>query len=109
MVSVKVAKVSDVPPGTKKSIRASKTRVLVANVGGKFYAMQSVCTHHANPLFEGKLEGKVLTCSAHYAKFDVTTGAVVAPAEGSEWMKLDQLNMYPVRVEGDDLIVEVPE
>jgi nitrite reductase/ring-hydroxylating ferredoxin subunit len=109
MVKVKVAKVTDIPPGKMKSIRASKTRVLIANVDGKFYATQSVCTHHANPLFEGKLKGKELWCSNHFAKFDVTRGKVLEPPIGTDYLKIDPLKTYRVKVEGDDLVVEVPE
>ncbi|MDH5438849.1 MAG: Rieske (2Fe-2S) protein, partial [Candidatus Bathyarchaeota archaeon] len=32
------------------------------------------CPHMGYPLYFGRLEGKVLTCGFHYAKFDVTTG-----------------------------------
>jgi 3-phenylpropionate/trans-cinnamate dioxygenase ferredoxin subunit len=107
--SVKVAKISEIPPGGKKSVRASKTRVLVVNVDGKFYCIQSVCTHHANPLFTGKLKGKVLWCDNHYASFDVTTGKVADPPVGSEYLKLDPLKIYPAKIDGDDIIVEVQE
>lgn len=109
MVKVKVAKVKEIPPGSMKSVRASKTRVLIVNVDGKFYGLQSVCTHHANPLFEGKLKGKYLWCSNHFAKFDVTTGEVLEPPVGSEYLKIDPLKVYPVKVDGEDIVVDVPE
>lgn len=109
MVTVKVAKVSDIPPGKMKSIRASKTRVLIVNVAGKFYGTQSVCSHYANPLFEGKLKGKELWCSNHFAKFDVTNGKVLEPPIGTDYLKIDPLKTYPVKVEGEDILVEVPE
>lgn len=109
MVKVKVAKVSDIPPGKMKSIRASKTRVLIVNVAGKFYGLQSVCTHHANPMFEGKLKGNHIWCSNHFAKFDATSGKVLEPPVGSEHLKIDPLKTFAVKVEGDDILVEVPE
>lgn len=109
MVIVKVAKVTDIPPGKMKSIRASKTRVLIVNVAGKFYGVQSVCTHYANPLFEGKLKGKELWCSNHFAKFDVTNGKVLEGPIGTDYLKIDPLRTYPVKVLGDDVVVDVPE
>lgn len=109
MPIVKVAKVSEIRLGEKRSFRASKTRVLVANIDGKFYAVQSVCTHHSNPLFDSKLIGNVLWCSAHYAKFDMTTGEVVSGPEGSDYLKIDRLKTYPVSIDGSDILVEVPE
>ena len=109
MVSVKIAKVSDIAPGTMKSLRASKTRVLIVNVDGKFYGLQSVCSHYANPLFEGKLTGNHLWCSNHSAKFDVTNGKVLEPPIGTDYLKIDPLKTYAVKVEGGEIIVEVPE
>ncbi len=109
MVKVKIAKTSDIPPGKMKSLRASKTRVLVVNVAGQFYGVQSVCTHYANPLFEGKLKDNYLWCSNHYAKFDVTNGKVLEQPIGTDYLKIDPLKTYRVTVEGDDIVVEVPE
>lgn len=109
MPEVKVAKVSEIPPGTKKSIKASKTRVLVSNVDGKFYATQSVCSHLNNPLFTGRLQGSTIWCDMHWAAFKVITGEVVKLPEGYSMDKIPPLKTYPVRVEGEDIIVEVPE
>lgn len=109
MPSVKVAKVSEIPPGTKKSIKASKTRVLLTNVDGKFYATQSVCSHLNNPLFTGRLQGDVIWCDKHWAGFKVTTGEVVKLPDGYSLEKIPSLKTYQVRVEGEDIVVDVPE
>jgi len=52
---------------------------VVCNIGGKFYAIQSACTHAGGPLDQGTLDGEILTCPIHRARFDVTTGQVVGP------------------------------
>ena len=109
MPSVKVAKIEDIPPGTKKSIKASKTRILVSNVNGKFYATQSICSHLSNPLFTGKLQGNIIWCDKHWASFDVTSGKVMTLPEGYSLESILPLKTYPVRVEGSDIIIEVPE
>ena len=43
----------------------------------------------------------MVTCGCHGAQFDVTTGAVLAPPA------LEPLKVYPLRMDGDDLLVEV--
>ena len=56
-------------------------RIALCNVNGRFYAIDDVCTHDGGPLDQGELEGNLVECPRHGAKFDVTTGrAVVLPA-----------------------------
>jgi 3-phenylpropionate/trans-cinnamate dioxygenase ferredoxin subunit len=52
-------------------------RILLANVGGSFHAMDAVCSHMQGDLAKGKLEGTIVTCPVHGSRFDVTTGKVV--------------------------------
>jgi 3-phenylpropionate/trans-cinnamate dioxygenase ferredoxin subunit len=111
MPSVKVATIDDLPVGAKKSFRASKkARVLIVNVDGKLYGIEPYCSHFNNPLFTGKLQGNILWCDNHYASFDVTTGKVNSlPKQLLGVKHIRDLKTYPVRVEGKDVIVEVPE
>jgi 3-phenylpropionate/trans-cinnamate dioxygenase ferredoxin subunit len=75
--------------------------IAIANVGGSFYAVDDTCTHQGCSLATGYLDGTTVTCLCHSSEFDVTTGAVLSgPAE-------DPLASYPVRIEGDDLQVEI--
>jgi nitrite reductase/ring-hydroxylating ferredoxin subunit len=73
-MSVEVAKVSEIPVGTMKRVTAFSENVLLSNVGGKIYATQNDCGHQRASLARGTLEGKLVTCPLHGAKFDVTTG-----------------------------------
>lgn len=67
----KIAKKSEVPPGTGKSIRKGKMRLALFNVGGKFYAIQDACPHRGAPLGEGPLRGSVVTCTWHGWEFNL--------------------------------------
>jgi nitrite reductase/ring-hydroxylating ferredoxin subunit len=68
---------------------------VVFNVDGQFFATQAKCTHRKGPLNEGTLEGSIVTCPWHGAKFNVMTGVVVrGPAR-------DPLKTYRVTVEGE--------
>ena len=101
MDPVTVAKVGDTPPGSISVHDVHGCRVALCNVNGTFYAIDDVCTHDGGPLDQGVLEGKLVECPRHGARFDVTTGwAVVLPA-------VQPVKTYPVTVEGDDVKVAV--
>ncbi len=73
-MSLEVARISEVPVGTMKRVTAFDQNILLSNVGGKICATQNECGHQRASLAEGKLEGSIITCALHEAKFDVTTG-----------------------------------
>jgi nitrite reductase/ring-hydroxylating ferredoxin subunit len=73
-MSVEVARVADIPEGTMKRVTAFGEHILLSNVGGKIYATQNDCGHQRASLARGTLEGSIVTCALHGAKFDVTTG-----------------------------------
>lgn len=76
---VKVAPVDDFPAQTWKVVDVQGVMVAVFNVGGEYYAIEDVCTHDGSTLTGGKLEGDVIECPRHGARFSVRTGEVMAP------------------------------
>lgn len=69
---------------------------------GDWVAFDDTCTHEECPLSEGDLEGERIICYCHGSEFDLRTGDVLeGPAE-------DPLTIYPVRIEGGELQVELP-
>jgi nitrite reductase/ring-hydroxylating ferredoxin subunit len=59
--------------------KAGEKEVLLAKVRGQIYAIDNACGHSGYPLDQGKLDGYVVTCRWHDARFDVRSGAVLAP------------------------------
>ena len=100
---IKVARLSEMPPGTCRRVDAGGQAVAVFNVEGTIYALGGKCTHRGGPLGEGELDGTVVTCPWHGAQFDVTTGQVVGPPAGQN------VPAYTVVVYGDDIQVDVSE
>lgn len=96
---VKVAITADLPSGEFMLVEVEDERILLANVGGQYYAVTDLCTHAECPLSDGDLDGEVLKCPCHGSQFDVRTGEVVAPPAD------EPLTLYAVRVEGDDILV----
>ncbi len=100
MAFVRAAKKDEVPPGSIREFQLDGTTIALANVDGKFYAINNTCLHRGGPLGEGELEGKVVTCPWHGWQYDVSTGKVVAnPSVG--------VDCYVLEVRGDDIFVSV--
>ncbi|MGO8947334.1 MAG: Rieske (2Fe-2S) protein [Ktedonobacterales bacterium] len=100
---VRVADLGQVTPGRLLRVEVSGRLLCLANVAGTIFAMDDDCTHISGPLDRGELEDHILTCPVHLAQFDVRTGKVVrGPAR-------DDLPIYRVRMEGNDILVEEPD
>ena len=98
------AVLSDVPAGGCKLVEVNGTRVVLARVGESVYACADTCSHQGGPLSQGKLAGMRLrlTCPWHGWLYDVRTGQCLMPQRGAA------VATYPVRIDGDDIWVEVP-
>jgi len=78
---VRAAAAADVAPGTFKALAVGRTRIVLCNVEGDFYALRDQCSHDDLPLSNGDLEGDEFVCIHHGARFDVCTGrALCLPA-----------------------------
>lgn len=89
---IDVAAVEDFLPGTCRVVITDAEPILVANLGGRFYAIANICTHEHAELSEGEIDGDEIVCPLHGARFSLVTGtALTAPA-------YENLRTYPVRV-----------
>ena len=98
---VKVAKTSQIAPGQAKEVWVNNQQIALFNLGGTFYALVNECTHSGGPLSEGEIAGDQVTCPWHGAMFNIRTGEVLGPPAA------EALAKYNVRVQGDDIEVEV--
>ncbi|MBI3842824.1 MAG: non-heme iron oxygenase ferredoxin subunit [Thaumarchaeota archaeon] len=102
MGKIMVGKTSDIPAGKMQKVSADGKEILVVNVGDSYYAMDDTCSHAGASLSEGKLEGSIVTCDWHGAKWDCKTGKLHAfPA------KIRDLNSYKVVVESGNVYLEL--
>ena len=97
---VTVARVGEIAEGGVKVVRLDDVPVAVFRLADGYYAIEDICTHDSGPLAEGPLEGCVIECPRHGARFDVKTGKVLKfPATAP-------VPTYAVRVVGNDIQVE---
>ena len=101
MGKILVGKTSEVPPGKLHKVSVDGKEVLVVNLEGNYFAMDDTCTHSGASLSEGELEGSIVTCGWHGAKFDCKTGKLEKfPA------KINDLKSYNVIIESEDIFIE---
>ena len=102
MGKIIVGKASDFTLGKIQKVTIDGKDVLVANIDGNYYAVNDTCTHAGASLSEGSLDGHIITCGWHGAKFDCKTGKL------SEFpVKIKDLNSYKVIVESENIFVEI--
>jgi nitrite reductase/ring-hydroxylating ferredoxin subunit len=89
---LEVAKTDEIQPGKMKSVEIKGVAVLIANVDGKFYAMDDRCGHMNAMLSMGALKGKIVVCPFHFAEFDVTTGQKI---KGPHEESFGDLSKFP--------------
>lgn len=99
---ITVATASDFPQsGDRIVIEVKGHYIAVFRVGDQYYAIEDLCTHDDGPLAEGELDGTVIECPRHGARFDLTSGknlSMPAPAP---------VPWYETHVEGDDVQIKV--
>ena len=107
---VPVAKLKDVKPGQIKTVRArGGYEVALTSLGGRIYAFDAYCPHRRWPLKWGEAEdaggghGATLVCGLHGWCFSLETGDALDPPLA------ECLQVYPVRVEGETVLVGLYE
>ena len=101
----RLCKVDDVAPGTAKRFDIGKARICVVRIDDDFYAIGYRCSHADFSLSEGEVwpDEKEIECWKHGSTFSLVTG------EPQSLPATVPVPVYDVRVEGDDVIVEVKE
>ena len=101
MEKIFVCKTTQISTGQMKKISVDGKDIVVANIGGDYFAINDTCTHAGASLSEGKIEDSTITCDWHGAQFDCKNGKLIKfPA------KIDDLEVYNVVVEEDNILVE---
>jgi 3-phenylpropionate/trans-cinnamate dioxygenase ferredoxin subunit len=108
MSFIKAAMTTDIPSGGMKGFSINGKNILISNIDGKFYAINGTCTHMGGDLTKGKLEGSVVTCPRHGAKFDIKTGKnLTGPKILFLKLTTGEESVFPVKVEGSQIMIDL--
>ncbi|GLZ36988.1 non-heme iron oxygenase ferredoxin subunit [Actinokineospora sp. NBRC 105648] len=92
---------SDLDDGKPFAVEVDDVAVVLVRQGGQVHALRDECTHATLSLSEGELTRKGLECWLHGSCFDLRTGAPSSPPA------TEPVAVYPVTVDGDDVLVDV--
>ena len=98
---VRVCTVDEVPEPGALRVDVGDVPVAVVRSRGEVHAISDTCSHAEVSLSEGDVEDSEIECWLHGSRFDLRTGQ---PTSLPAFRPVD---VYPVRVEGDDVLVDV--
>jgi 3-phenylpropionate/trans-cinnamate dioxygenase ferredoxin subunit len=106
VAEIRVCSVDDVKPGSAKRFDVDGYRLAVVRIGDDgWYVIGDQCTHAEASIAEGEVwaEECEIECPKHGSAFSLTTGEpLTLPAT-------QPVPVYGVRIDGGDVLVEVPE
>ena len=87
---------TEIPVGRARPVRVGPDDLLICRpVADRVHVVENVCSHEDAAFGAQDLDGDVVTCPRHGARFDITTGAVLSsPAPVG-------IDAYPARIAGD--------
>jgi 3-phenylpropionate/trans-cinnamate dioxygenase ferredoxin subunit len=98
---VKATTVDAVEDGAAIRVVVGDVPVAIVRSEGEIYAIHDVCSHANVPLSEGEIEDQTIECWLHGSRFDLVTGRPTGlPAT-------QPVPVYPVKIDGDDVLVSV--
>ena len=101
MSFVRACALAELAQDSALAVEVDGEEVAVVRSGDRYYAIADLCSHAAVPLSEGDVVDGTIECYLHGSLFDLETGKPTGlPAT-------QQVAVYPVLVEGDDLLVDV--
>lgn len=98
---VKVATRQEIASGAARQIEVEGKTIALFNIEGRFYAIEAWCYHMGAPLAYAEYRGGTrIVCPWHGWEFDLTSGCYTRD-------RALRLETYPVRVEGEDVLIEI--
>jgi nitrite reductase/ring-hydroxylating ferredoxin subunit len=121
-MKTKLAQLHALPDGKATCVKSGDVKLCLIKLNGAVHAIENRCPHLGLPLGRGKIESGEIVCPFHGSRFDISTG------ENSDWvsavggMKLPAwtsrllsfgkkpkgIRTFPVSIQGDDVLVDLP-
>jgi nitrite reductase (NADH) small subunit len=87
-------------PGNVTEVEAGGKVFCLGNLDGDLHALNGICPHRGGPLGEGWVDGQSVVCPWHAWSFNLKTGKAEHPVQ-------QQIRVYPLKVQGEDVLVEI--
>ena len=101
---VRVCSVADLPEVGAVAADVDGNRVaIVRDSAGDIHAIDDTCSHANVSLSEGEVEDCTIECWLHGSRFDLRTG------EPTGLPAIIPIAVYPVKIDGDDVLVALQE
>jgi 3-phenylpropionate/trans-cinnamate dioxygenase ferredoxin component len=98
---INVCNTSQLKKGEMLDFDYKDKKILLANLNGKIYATDRICTHAEADLSTGVLSEEGVTCPLHLSTYNLETGVPQnLPAE-------IPLKTYNVKIEQNEIYIEV--
>lgn len=123
---ISVAKVSDFGEESKLVVKAGLLNILLVRSGQKIFALNNRCSHMGVSLFHGQVKEETIECPLHGMIYDLNTGekldesmidpkfriiekdtAALVAGLGLPEIEKPPQQMYPVRIENEEIFVDI--
>jgi naphthalene 1,2-dioxygenase system ferredoxin subunit len=98
---VRAAARSDLAEGEVIGVEVAGRSIALYDADGNVFATDNICTHAYACLSDGWLDGEVIECPLHAARFDIRSGKVLDPPA------TEDLKTYPVRIVDGEIEVRL--
>ncbi len=99
---VAAASDAEVRAAGRKVVHLQGHTIVLFSRGDTIHAVDNRCPHMGFPLDRGTLQGCILTCHWHHARFDVTSGGTFDP-----WA--DDVRVFPVEIRNGQVWVDLTQ
>ncbi len=96
-----MARSADLATESARVVRAGERELALVSTASGLFALDNLCPHTGGPLGEGLVQGGTITCPLHAWQFDCASGKCLTEKRPCQ-------QTYPVRIDGDQVLVEVP-
>ncbi|MEY9964651.1 3-phenylpropionate/trans-cinnamate dioxygenase ferredoxin subunit [Streptacidiphilus sp. MAP12-16] len=100
---VRVAALSELELDSPKRVVVADVAVSLVRTEGEVFAINDICSHANVSLSEGEVEDCSIECWLHGSSFDLRTG------KPNGLPATRPVPVYPVKIEGDDVLVSVTQ
>ena len=103
MTEFRACALGEVPDQGTLGVELNGVPLVIVRSEGEIYALDEFCTHEEVSLVDGEVYDHTVECWLHGSCFDLRSGKPTGPPATKP------IATYPVRIDGGDVYVALPE